>query len=250
MKIGAIILAAGSGTRLNGGQPSEKPKVLYEICARPMVSYTIDLLKMLMINDIVMVIGYKAEMVKQVFEDQVKFAIQEDRLGTAHAAKVGEEKTDSGITHLLIIQGDDSAFYRKETIERFIKQASNYKIGFTTVKLAEPGAYGRVIRNEDGEVSAVVEKESFTEEQVKINEVNAATYFVERSWFDENYQKLKPSKVGKGELIMPDLIARAFDNGEKVLGFEVPKEEWVGVNTPVELEKANKLMQERLDGNK
>lgn len=250
MKVGAIILAAGSGTRLNGGQPSEKPKVLYEICGRPMVSYTIDLLRKLKINDIVMVIGYQAEVVKQVFSGQVEFAVQEERLGTAHAARVGEEKSEASITHFLIIQGDDSAFYNKETIERFIQEASNYKIGFTTVKLSEPGAYGRVIRNEKDEVAAIVEKESLTEEQAKIKEVNAATYFVDRAWFDDNYKKLRPSKVGKGELIMPDLIARAFDSGEKVLGFEVPKEEWVGVNTPEELEQANRLMQERLDGNK
>ena len=249
MKVGAIVLAAGSGTRLNDGQPSANPKVLYEICTRPMVAYTIDLLKELGIEEIMMVVGYKAELVKQVFDDQMKFAIQQERKGTAHAAKVGEEEIALDSTHLLIIQGDDSAFYRKQTIENFIQQASNFKIGFTTVRLPYPGAFGRVIRNENKEVVAIVEKEAATEEQMKIKEVNAATYFVERAWFNENYKNLEPSKVGNGELIMPDLIAAAFESGEKVLGFEVPAEEWVGVNTPEELELANKLMQERLDGN-
>lgn len=250
MKIGAIILAAGSGTRLNGGKPSEKPKVLYEILGRPMVSFTLDLLQKLRIEDIVMVIGYKAEMVEQLYKGQVKFALQAERLGTAHAAKIGEEKILPEVTHLLIIQGDDSAFYKTETIERFIEQAKDYKIGFTTVKLEEPGAFGRVVRNDTGEVVAVVEKEEVTPQQRLIKEVNAATYLVERNWFNENYEKLEPSKVGKGEIIMPDLVKAAFKQKVAVLGFEVTRAEWVGVNTTAELEKANELMKERLNDNK
>ena len=248
IKTAAIVLAAGSGTRLNYGQPSEKPKVLYAVLGRPMVAYTIDLLNNLQIEEVVMVVGYKAELVEKLFAGAVKFALQAERLGTAHAAKIGEEKVGPEFTHLLIIQGDDSAFYKKETIEKFIAQGSSYKISFTTVKLEDPGAFGRVVRNEFGEVEAIVEKEATTGAQKKINEVNAATYLVERSWFNENYSKLQPSKVGKGELIMPDLIAAAFQQNEKVLGFEVPVSEWVGVNTPEELERANKLMQEKLNG--
>jgi bifunctional UDP-N-acetylglucosamine pyrophosphorylase/glucosamine-1-phosphate N-acetyltransferase len=248
MKIAAIILAAGSGTRLNQGQPSEKPKVLFEILGRPMVAYTLDLLDKMGLADLVMVIGYKAEMVEEYFKGQVKFALQKERLGTAHAAKIGEQKTDPGVTHLLIIQGDDSAFYQKATIEKFMQEASQYKIGFTTVKLQNPAEFGRVVRNQKGEVSAIVEKEATTEEQKKIKEVNAATYFVERDWFNKNYASLEPSKVGKGEIIMPDLIEVAFKQNEKVLGFEVDESEWVGVNTPEELKKANLLMKEKVNG--
>ncbi len=249
MKIAAVILAAGSGTRLNSGLPSEKPKILYEVAGRPMVAYTLDLLKSLDIAETVMVIGYQAELVEETFKGQVKFAIQQERLGTAHAAKVGEEQISSDFTHLLIIQGDDSAFYKKETIERFIDQAKDYKIAFTTVKLPDPGAFGRVIRNENNEIIAIVEKESATVEQKNINEVNAATYFVEREWFNEHYLKLRPSKVGKGEIIMTDLIGEAFKNGDKVLGFEVPQKEWVGINTAEELQRANDLMKDKTNGN-
>ncbi len=241
MKVGAIILAAGAGTRLNSGQPSEKPKVLYEIAGKPMVDYTLELLNQIGISEKVMVVGYQEEMVRSYFGDKVKYASQPDRKGTAHAAKLGEEKLNPEVSHLLIIQGDDSAFYKKETIQKFIEQAEKYQIGFTTVRLDDPGQYGRVIRSNQGDVSAIVEKESLTETQKEINEVNAATYFVERGWFNQVYPTLKPSAVGKGELIMPDLISIAFDHQLKVLGFEVPKEEWVGVNTPEELLVADKL---------
>lgn len=187
MKVGAVILAAGSGTRLNAGQPSEKPKVLHEILGKPMVSYTLDLLNNLNIEEVVMVVGHQAEMVMNTFKDQVKFAFQEERKGTAHAAKIGEEKLPSDVTHLLIIQGDDSAFYKKNTLESFLKEAKEYKVGFTTVRLDDPGQYGRIIRNENEEVERIVEKESLTDDQKNINEVNAATYFVERSWFNDLY---------------------------------------------------------------
>lgn len=239
--IGAVILAAGSGTRLNDGKPSEKPKVLYELAGRPMVEYTLDLLDELQISDVVMVVGYKEALVREYFQNRVKYASQTERNGTAHAAKLGAEQLNQNCDHILIIQGDDSAFYKSETIKEFIEKAKSYKIGFTTVKLDEPSQYGRVIRDNSGNVEAIVEKESLTQEQKLINEVNAATYFVDRKWFDQNYPKLLPSAVGKGELIMPDFIKLAFEQGEKVLGFEVPVEEWVGVNTPGELERANKL---------
>lgn len=241
MKLGAIILAAGAGTRLNSGQPSEKPKVLYEIAGKPMVEYTLELLDQLGILEKVMVVGYQEEIVRSYFGERVKYASQPERRGTAHATMLGEEKLTSEVTHLLIIQGDDSAFYKKETIQNFIEEAKNYQIGFTTVKLTDPGQYGRVIRSAEGNVSAIVEKESLTEEQKEINEVNAATYFVERGWFNQVYPTLKPSAVGKGELIMPDFVSVAFDHNLKVLGFEVPREEWVGVNTPEELAVADKL---------
>jgi len=245
MKIGAIILAAGSGTRLNGGQPSEKPKVLYEIAGKPMVEYSLELLDQIGIDDKVVVVGYQENLVKDDFGDKVLYASQIERKGTAHAAKMGEEKLPSDDTHLLIIQGDDSAFYKPETISQFIKSCENNKIGFTTVKLKEPGQYGRVIRNFQGDVIAIVEKESLTGEQKNISEVNAATYFVERNWFNKVYPQLKPSAVGKGEIIMPDLIELANIQSLKVVGFEVPAAEWVGVNTPEELTKANNLKQER-----
>jgi len=246
MNLGAIILAAGSGTRLNDGQPSEKPKVLYEILGRPMIAYTLDLLKGLKIDDCVMVVGYKANQVKKIFGDQVKMAVQKERMGTAHAASVGEKSLKSQINRLLIIQGDDSAFYHQETIKKFIEESRGFKIAFTTVKLKEPKGFGRVIRNKAGEVVGIVEKEAATAEQMKIKEVNAATYLIDRQWFVNHYPKLKPSKVGKGEIIMPDLIEIAFKEGERVLGFEVSADEWVGINTAEELKKANRLMKERL----
>lgn len=244
MKVGAIILAAGSGTRLNSGNPSERPKVLYELNNKPMVEYTLDLLDQVKVEDKVMVVGYKEEMVRDYFGGRVKYVSQPERKGTAHAAKLGEDLLGNEITHLLIIQGDDSSFYKAETLDKFIFQCNDSKIGFTTVKLKEPGQYGRIIRNSEGNVIAIVEKESLTEEQKKINEVNAATYFVERAWFNTVYPILKPSAVGKGEIIMPDLIAVAATSGEKVVGFEVPVAEWVGVNTPAELERADKLKRE------
>ncbi len=249
MKVGAVVLAAGSGTRLNGGVPSEKPKVLYEIAGRPMVAYTLGLLKKLQIEDVVMVVGYKAELVKEVFVGQAEFAVQAERFGTAHAAKIGIERLGKDISSVLVIQGDDSAFYRPETIAKLLEGAKSYKFAFTTVSLPDPGAYGRVLRDQEGAVSAIVEKEALTPDQRLIKEVNAATYFVDRGWFEANYPRLKPSKVGKGEIIMPDFVELTVSRGEKVLGYPVPKEEWVGVNTPEELALANQLMQERLHGN-
>lgn len=244
MRVGAVVLAAGSGTRLNDGQPSDKPKVLYQLNGKPMVEYTVELLKQIGIEEIVMVVGYKEEMVQDYFGNQVKYASQPERLGTAHAARIGIDRLNSSIAQVLIIQGDDSAFYKPETIRKFIESCGSKKLGFTSVKLADPGQYGRIIRDEKNDVIAIIEKESLNEDQKKINEVNAATYFVDRNWFDQAYLKLTPSAVGKGELILPDLVEIAVSENEKVIGFLVDQSEWVGINTPEELEKADSLKKE------
>lgn len=240
-KIGAIILAAGAGTRLNSGLASEKPKVLYEIGGKPMVEYTLELLDRLGFEDRVMVVGYQEEMIKRHFGSRVKHASQLKRRGTAHAAKVGEEALSPEVTHLLIIHGDDSAFYKAETIQKFLDQGKDFKIAFTTAKVSDPSQYGRVIRNTKGEVEAIVEKESLAEQHKHIDEVNAATYLAQRDWFNQFYPSLQPSAVGKGEIILPDLIEIAFKQGLPVLGFKVASDEWIGINTPEELAKADKL---------
>lgn len=241
VNIGAVILAAGAGTRLNNGYSSEKPKVLYEIGGKPMIDYTLKLLEQLNIEERIMVVGYQEEKVRQHCGNEVKYVSQHELKGTAYAAKLGEGLLSPKITHILIVQGDDSAFYNFETIQRFLEVGKNYQISFTTAQVADPSQYGRVVRNDKNEVVAIVEKESLANNQKKIFEVNAATYLVLRSWFNQVYPLLQPSAVGKGEIIMPDLIEIAFKQGFPVLGFKVESDEWVGVNTPEELAKADKI---------
>jgi len=244
-----IILAAGKGTRLNNGQPSSKPKVMHEICGKPMLEYTLKTLENLNLTDIVIVVGYQADLIKNYFGSNYKYALQEEQKGTGHAVICAEGEVDHTNNHVLVIQGDDSSFYSPKTIVDLITvhDREKAKVSLLTLKHPKPAELGRIIRNDDGYVVAIKEKEVLTEEDKKIREINTATYCFEAAWLWKNIKKLKPSATGKGELILPDLIKIAVEQGEKVCAHMITKSyEWIGVNTPEQLEYANRVMTERL----
>ncbi|MBU0964546.1 bifunctional UDP-N-acetylglucosamine diphosphorylase/glucosamine-1-phosphate N-acetyltransferase GlmU, partial [Patescibacteria group bacterium] len=106
---------------------------------------------------------------------------------------------------------------------------------------------GRIIRNKDGQVIAIKEKEVLTEEEKKISEINTATYCFEAGWLWKNIKELKPSATGQGELILPDLVKIAVDNGQRICAHMITDlDEWVGVNTQHQLDIANEIMAKRL----
>src|SRR4030042_5495284 len=116
----AIVLAAGEGTRLAGGAPSPKPKVLYEIAGRPLIGYTLEILKKVGVGEIIIVVGYQADAVSKEVGSSYKFAAQGQQLGTGHALKTGFAKVSPGLNNVLVVNGDDSAFYKPETIQKVL----------------------------------------------------------------------------------------------------------------------------------
>jgi bifunctional UDP-N-acetylglucosamine pyrophosphorylase / glucosamine-1-phosphate N-acetyltransferase len=246
----AIILAAGKGTRLNEGQPSEIPKVMHKVCGKPMLEYTLGTLENINISDIVIVVGYKAELIQGYFGDKYKYALQKEQKGTGHAVACAEEFINPANEHILVIQGDDSAFYSPETLVDLIDAHINdkAKVSLLTLIHPQPAELGRIIRNEQGRIQAIKEKEVTTEQEKQIKEINTGTYCFEAKWLWENVKKLKPSATGKGEIILPDLIHLAVAQGQTVSTHTIHDHyEWIGVNTPDQLELANEVMTKRLE---
>ncbi|MBU0598600.1 NTP transferase domain-containing protein [Patescibacteria group bacterium] len=244
-----IILGAGKGTRLNEGQPSEIPKIMHKICSRPMLEYTLDTLNSAGFKDVIVVIGYKYEMVQEHFGNNYKYAIQKEQKGTGHAVMCAEQKVDPSSKNVLVIQGDDSAFYRPQTLIDLVEKHAKdrAKVSILTLDHPSPKELGRIIRNKDGQVIAIKEKEVLTEEEKKISEINTATYCFEAGWLWKNIKELKPSATGQGELILPDLVKIAVDNGQRICAHMITDlDEWVGVNTQHQLDIANEIMAKRL----
>ncbi|MFA6097957.1 MAG: sugar phosphate nucleotidyltransferase [Patescibacteria group bacterium] len=244
-----IILAAGKGTRLNGGQPSAMPKVMYEICGRPMLAYILETLDSMGFSDITIVVGYQSEKIKEYFGDKYKYAQQTEQRGTGHAVMCALPMADPAKENILVIQGDDSAFYQPQTLQDLIKlrTESGSVISLLTLKHPQPGELGRIIRDQSGNVMAIKEKEVLSDEEKKIDEINAAAYCFSAKWLRENIQNLKPSATGKGELILPDLIHLAVEQKLAVRPHMISNlDEWVGVNTAHQLDIANEIMGRRL----
>lgn len=245
----AIILAAGKGTRLNDGQPSSIPKVMHQIGGKPMLEYTLKTLENINLSDIVIVVGYKAELIKQYFGIRYKYALQPEQKGTGHAVRCAEKSVDHTNKYILVIQGDDSAFYSPETLVDLIgwHVKEKARVSLLTLKHPKPAELGRIIRDKKGTISAIKEKEVLTPAERKINEVNTGTYCFDANWLWKNIKKLKPSAVGKGEIILPDLVHLAVEQHDKVSAHTITDHyEWIGINTTEQLKLANEVMAKRM----
>ncbi len=239
-QLGAIILAAGKGKRMN---TKNKNKVTLTLADKPLVKHSVDLLSDLAFTNVVVVVGYAKESVKEVLKNDTNiiFAEQKKRLGTAHAVVVGFQKIAPEISDVLVIQGDDSAFYTKEVIEQLAAKhiESNAAVTFLTVKLDNPYALGRVVRDDSGKVTAIVEEKDATVHQREINEINAACYFFSTKFLKKYLKQIKKSPV-TGEYYIVSLIEMAAENNETIETMQVDLP-WRGVNTQEELKEAEQL---------
>lgn len=240
-----IILAAGKGTRLSRGAPSPKPKVLYEIGGKPIIIHTLEKLRRIGSVEIVIVVGHKAQDVKNAVGEGFIFAHQEKRLGTGHAAKIGLSYASKEAENIMVLNGDDSAFYKLETIKKVVEQhiSAQNTITFVTLVPDDPTGLGRILRR-NGKVVGVVEEKAATAQQKSIREVNDGLYLFRRDWFEKYLPTIKKSAVGEYYLV--DLISLAVNQGEKVEAYKLADvTEWKGVNTPEDLSEADILMKQR-----
>lgn len=244
LTISAVVLAAGKGSRMHSG----KPKVIHEICGRPMVTYTLENLRGSGVGEIVSVVSYKKNLVIAKIGGAVKIAVQSNpKGGTADAAKTGFTKVSNSAKTLIVINGDDSAFYTPETIKKIIEihRERERKLTFVSLIKENPTGLGRVIRGENGLIVKIVEEKDATDEERKTKEVNDGLYVFDREWFSDNIDKVKRSP--QGEFYLVDLIKLAIDQKDRMATYTLPDDyEWQGINTPEELEKAEQKMEGRL----
>ncbi len=239
-KIGVVILAAGKGTRLGC---TDKPKVMLEIGGKPIVSYVVEVLKQLGFekDHITLVVGFFKETVMNYFGDTVSYAIQAEQKGTAHAAYTGMVALPPEVEQVLVIQGDDSAFYTPETIQHIIHehQKDDHVLSLVTMSVEDPASLGRIVRHADGRVE-IIEKEYTTDEQKKITEISTGTFMFDRKWFESMFPTM-PMLRKLGEYGLPTALAVARDTGAKhqVIQLDDPSV-WFGVNTVDELEEADR----------
>ena len=240
-----VILAAGQGTRLNC---EEIPKVMLELENKPMVEHTVDTLEQLGFdsNEINLVVGFQKDKVINHFKDRVSFAHQEEQKGTAHAANIGMQNLPDDIEHVLVLGGDDSAFYEPGSLEDFLHEHTkeNLDLSLLSTKVDQPDQYGRVVRTDNGEVE-IIEKEYLTEKQKQINEISTGTFCLDRSWFETIFPDM-PMMRKLGEYGLPTALAMARENGHNYQIVELDdSNEWIGVNTPEDLKQAKKMMKNK-----
>lgn len=242
--LAGIILAAGKGTRMK----STLPKVIHTICGRPMISFSLENLRNAGITNLLPVVGFKRNMVLHLISKNINYVIQEKTSGTGDAVKIALGKISSNYKNILVINGDDSAFYKPSTIKDVIKTHVDTKAMITFVSLIQknPKGLGRVIRNGKDEFKAIIEEKDASGAQRKINEVNDGLYIFNQKWLRKNINKLVKSPAS-GEYYLTDLFKIAIDQKEKISIYKLPdSNEWQGINTPEQLIEAEQKMMKRL----
>lgn len=237
-KTGAIILAAGKGSRMKAKKTN---KVTYMLGDKPMIMHVVHLLESMRLTPIIIVIGFAKESVKSLFDNNVLFAEQNKRLGTAHAALQALKVLPEDVPNVFILNGDDSAFYTKEILNKLLSIHTTNKnaITFLTLDVDNPFGLGRVVR-ENGEVKAIVEEKDATSQQRKINEINPACYLFNVSFLRKYLSKV-PKSLVTGEYYLMSLVEIAIANNDKVQGIKGGNIPWRGVNTGDELKEAEEL---------
>ncbi len=243
MRLAGVVLAAGLGKRMN----SSLPKVLHMLHGATMLQHVLNTLRELKPQKIIVVAGKHVNKIKESLQDDsISFAQQKEAKGTGDALSKALPFL-RGLNATVIVVNGDTPLITPETLGKFLAlhDKRGNEISLLSFTSQDPGSYGRVIRNEKGDVSSIVENRDATPHQKKIREVNSGVYAIK----PETLHLLKEIKMNesKGEYYLTDIIHIARNKGIKVDAFCIGSEdEFIGINTCEELEKARQLMKDRI----
>lgn len=216
-----IIMAAGKGTRMN----SDLPKVLVPVLGRPIIRHLMDTVsKMGFTHPPIVVVGYEKEQVMdELANDTVRFAHQDEQLGTAHAVQCALPEVSDGVERVVVINGDHP-FTPAQILEDLADAHGAHPgpVSIGTVKVEDTAefeqqfyAMGRIIRGEDGAIVEIVEKKDATPEQLAIHEVSPQFWCLDAAWLPEALAHIENNNAA-GEYYLPDLIKVAKSEGHSI----------------------------------
>ncbi len=238
----AIVLAAGKGTRMR----SARPKVLHDICGRPMLWYVLDALRASGIEEIVLVIS--PELREEVAGFGVQSVVQEPQLGTGHAAKIALERLPARNGGVLVACGDMPLVTAKifSSLERALDEDGGGTVmALVTATMPLASSFGRIVRNGEA-IERIVEVRDATPEQLRIAEMNAGIYAFDEAALRDAVDRLTANNAQK-EYYLTDTVAHFVGRGQRVKPVRVADPRHVlGINDRVELGRARREMNARL----
>ncbi len=244
MKITAVLLAAGQGTRMK----SDLPKVLHPLCGKPMIWHVLEALKPAITEKPVVIVGHGAEQVRQYVGDSAECILQEPQLGTAHAALQAEVAL-KGKVDTVIVTYADMPLLRGETFRQLVEtqRLNPGPLSLLTVIADDPRGFGRIVRNADGTVAAIVEEYVATPEQRQIKELNVGAYCFRAEWLWEALPRIEKN-LKKGEYYLTDIVEIAVrDNLPVQAVLHDDFMETIGINSRVHLSEAEAAMRMRIN---
>ncbi len=240
----AIIMAAGKGTRMK----SKNSKLVQKIYGKEIITRAVENVKRSGIEDVIAVVGYKREEIQNLLKDTVKYAIQEEQLGTGHAVIQASKLLEGKKGKVLILNGDHPIM-RPETLKKLVDTAYKREESATILTMVHKDIipYGKVIHDEKGNVKEIIEHKDCNEEQLQIREVNLGMYCFDIKELLEALKLLKNDNVQK-EYYLTDVIKIMYNKGLKTGSIVVSDNaEVLGINDRMDLQILTKALQLRIN---
>ncbi len=252
-----VVLAAGKGTRMR----SRLPKVLHPLAGLPLISHVLKtieaipsttefapLASSIQFQPSIVVLGHEAEQVEAALSDRYLYALQEQQLGTGHAVLMAREAVNAlrPLPETVLVCYGDMPLIRKETLTRLVTShhQTNAVLSMVTAQAGGPSDFGRIVRDVQGRVQAIVEVKQATEQQKAITEINPGIYCFRRDWLWPHLETLPKSPVG--EYYLTDLVAIASAEGHTISTIEGTLDESLGINDRVQLATAEQVLRRRI----
>ena len=239
-----VVLAAGKGTRMK----SKLYKVLHKVCGKTMVEHVVDAARGVNPAKIVTVVGTGAGEVEKVLDGKSDFAFQEKQLGTGDAVMTAKEELGDKDGATLVVTGDTPLF-TTETFDGLFKYHAEKGNAATvlTAEAPDPFGYGRIIRDDQGNVLRIVEQKDGKPEELKVKEINTGVFCFDNKKLFEALKHVDNNNA-QGEYYLTDVLEILRNSGERVGAYKMPDfSESLGVNDRIALAQATKTMQRRIN---
>lgn len=243
-KVIAIVMAAGKGTRMK----SRKSKLVHKIYGKEIIRRAIENVKRSGVDDVITVVGYQKEQIKEVLGDTVEYVEQEEQLGTGHAVMQAAKLLEGKKGKVLILNGDHPIM-RPETLKKLAEQSIQRGESATILTMVhdEVIPYGKIIHDLDGRIKEIVEHKDCNAEQLQIKEVNLGMYCFDIEELLDALKHLTNDNV-QNEYYLTDVIKIMYDKGLKTGSIVVSDNaEVLGVNDRMDLQILTKALQIRIN---
>jgi len=243
MNLATVILAAGKGTRMK----SKLPKVLHKICGDTMISHVINAVAAAGVKKTIVVVGHGADRVTSEVAGRAQVALQEEQLGTAHALMQAAPYLSGFQGEILVLCGDTPLIEASTLLDLYHSHTeAGSDATVLTATVADPAGYGRVVRNDRGDLVKIVEQKDAAPEEKQIREINTGIYCFAAAGLFEALNRLAPNNA-QGEYYLTDILEMYISEGRRVGAVRLDDPiEIMGINDRVQLAEAEKHMRGRI----